>query len=248
MHGEPGGHERGLHGVDDLPRQEGGDDFGPGFVAALADEALEAAAVELVGDGAEADAVVVGRIVYGVGGRELFLGLLHAGEVEVALLGFADDAGDVLFRCGGHGIEGAACGGNGCAVELADLFLEGFLDPGDDGGDLRDVMDLAVEHGACLVFEARGFLDVEAVRLFFRNDADDAAGADVEREEVVLRRALRVGGGLPAARRPAAAGAGSLSGGGFRGACFVVFVFWHKDSSKIFSFQKKVILYISRNL
>ena len=64
LHREPRCLKRRLHGVDDLPRQEGRDDFRARDIAALSDEALQLAAVELIADRAVADAVVMRRIVH----------------------------------------------------------------------------------------------------------------------------------------------------------------------------------------
>ena len=64
LHREPRRRERRLHGVDDLPRQEGRDDLRARDIAALSDEALQLAAVELIADRAVADAVVMRRIVH----------------------------------------------------------------------------------------------------------------------------------------------------------------------------------------
>ena len=183
----------GLHGVDDLPWQEGRDDDGLGLAAALAHECLELHVVEQVADRAIAHAVVARGVVDGVGGRELRLGSLYAGEVEVALLfGRDDDAVDVHFGLGGHRVERTASGGDGRGVQGAGILDEGFLDVLDDGGDLRHVVDLTVEHSAGLVFlPLRGY-DVQSVILaFLGDDADDAARADIQRENIVVMDAGR---------------------------------------------------------
>ena len=67
-----------LHGVDDLARQEGGDDGRSGDLAALTDEALQGDVVERVLDRAVADTVVAARVFDVLGTGEFRLRCLHA--------------------------------------------------------------------------------------------------------------------------------------------------------------------------
>ena len=65
-HFQIGRMEGALHGVDDLPRQEGGNDYGFGFFAPLANQHLELDIVQNVADGAVAHAVVTAGVVHGM--------------------------------------------------------------------------------------------------------------------------------------------------------------------------------------
>ena len=64
-----------------------------------------------------------------------------------------------------------------------------MLDLADDGGDLRHIVNLSVEHGARLVLHALGRENVEQTVPLLGNDADDTARADIERKDK-LRGAL----------------------------------------------------------
>ena len=171
--------------------QEGGDDGRSGDLAALTDEALQGDVVERVLDRAVADAVVAAGVVDVLGAGELRLRRLHAREVEGALLLVGDDAVDLDGRFGGHGVEGAAGGCDGGGLQRARRLFEFMLDLADEVGDLRHVVDLAVEHGACLVLAAHGREDAHLLVFeLFGDDADDAARADVEREDRLAVRLL----------------------------------------------------------
>ena len=151
--------------------------------AALTDERLELIAVEGIADRAVADAVVTRRVVDRMGVRELSLCCLYTCEVEVALLCGRDRARDVLIRLGGHGIECAPRRCDRRTVQCACAFGEAALDLADDGGDLRHVVNLSVEHSTRLVFQALGGENVEEPLPLLGDNADDAARADVERED-----------------------------------------------------------------
>jgi len=94
-----------LHGVNDLPREECGNDGRLCLASALSDERLEIVAVEGIADRAVSDAVIARRIVDGVGMGEPALCFLHACEVEVALLCGCDNACDILLGLCRHRIE-----------------------------------------------------------------------------------------------------------------------------------------------
>ena len=179
--------QRGLHGVDDLTREEGRNDGCLRVSAALSDERLELVAVELVADRAVADAVVARRIVDRVRVCKLALSRLHTGKVEVALLRGRNRARDVLFCVGGHRVECASCSRDGGTAQCARALREPAFDLADDGGNLRHVVNLTVEHGARLVLHALCGEDVEQPVALFGNDADDAARADVECKDQLCR-------------------------------------------------------------
>ena len=113
----------GLHRIDNLPRQEGGNDDGFCFFAALAAQTFEWSAVEQVADGAVADAVVERRIVYCVRIGQRSLRGLNAGKVKVSLLLRRDDAAEVHFRFGSHRVESASCRSDGGVMDRAGLFF-----------------------------------------------------------------------------------------------------------------------------
>ena len=180
-----------LHGVDDLARQEGGDDGRSGGLAALTNEALQGDVVERVLDRAVADAVVAAGVFDVLGIGEFRLRCLHAREVEGALLLVGDDAVDLDGGFGGHGVEGAAGSCDGGGLQRACRLFQLALDLADEVGDLRHVVNLAVEHGARLVLAAHGREDAHLLVVeFFSDDADDAACADVEREDRLAVRLL----------------------------------------------------------
>ena len=114
---------------------------------------------------------------------ELLLCRLYTRKVEVALLCGRDRARNVLLCLGGHRVERASCGGDGGAAECPRALGEAALDLADDGGDLRHVVNLSVEHGARLVLHALGSEDVEQAVALLGDDSNDAARANVERKD-----------------------------------------------------------------
>ena len=72
-------------------------------------------------------------------------------------------------------------------MQRACALGEAALDLADDGGDLRYVVDLPVQHRARLVLHALGGEDMEHPVPLFGDDADDAARSDIEREDQFCR-------------------------------------------------------------
>ena len=176
-----------VHRVDDLSGQECRDDRGRCLTSALTDQGFQLISVQCVFDGAVANAIVMRRIVDLGGFRELYLRRLHAREIETALIFGGDDAGKIHFRFGSHRVKRAPRSGNGYAFQRAGRFLQRALDLVDDRGDLRHVVNLPVEHGAGLVLPARRIENLQrAVRLLLGDNADNAPGADIKREKMLL--------------------------------------------------------------
>ena len=106
---------------------------------------------------------------------------LHAGKVEVALLFSGNQAVYFHFRFGGHGVESAAGSGNGCGFDGSCFFNQGVFDLFDDGGHLWYIVNLAVQHGTGFVLPSVGGDNVQIfIIALLSNDADNAAGADVQ--------------------------------------------------------------------
>ena len=179
--------QRRLHGVDDLTREEGGDDRRLCVSAALPDEGFELVAVELVADCAVADAVVARRIIHCMRVGELPLCCLDTRKVKIALLCGRDRTRDLLLRLRRHRVECTSCGSHGGTAECARTLGEAAFDLANDGGDLGNIVNLAVEHGSRLVLHAFRGEDVEKTIPLFGDDTDDAACADVERKDQLCR-------------------------------------------------------------
>ena len=172
-----------LHGVNDLPREECGNDGRLCFASALSDERLEIVAVEGIADRAVSDTVIARRIVDGVGMGKPALCFLHACEVEVALLCGCDNACDILLGLCRHRIERTPGSGHGDTVQRARAFGQTALDLADDSGNLRHIVNLPVQHRARLVLHALGSEDMEHAVPLFGDDADDAACPNVKRKD-----------------------------------------------------------------
>ena len=65
--------------------------------------------------------------------------------------------------------------------------MEGIFDLFHDGGHLGHIVNLAVQHGPGLVFQPVGRNNVEVfIVAFLGYDADNAAGADVQRKDAFM--------------------------------------------------------------
>ena len=198
-HLETGSMQGRLHGVDDLTRQECRYDDGLRLLPALADEHAQVIVIEDIAYGAVAHAVVARRVINRMRADQLRLRGLYAGEIEVALLLGRDDAIHIHLGLSRHRVQRTAGRGNSRVMQTPDLLLEHLAHRRYDGRHLRHVMDLAVEHSPRLMLEAvRGYDLQLAIRLALGYDADDGAGADIQREYPLLGLPRRRGGFLAA--------------------------------------------------
>ena len=176
----------GMHGVNDLPWQEGGDDSGGGNASPLAYQGFQLGAVQLVFYGAVAYAVVVGKVIHCVGFRQLCLGCLHSCKVQGAFLLAGDDAAEFHLGSCCHGVEGTACSCYGSTFQRTGALDQCFFYVVDDCCHLGHIVNLAVNHGTGFVLLPLGGNDFQPLRCLLGYDADDAAGTDVQGKNPVI--------------------------------------------------------------
>ena len=180
--------DHGVEALHHLPRQEGHDDLRFNAAARVVADAGHGIAVHPIGGDGVANhviEVVLQRRL--LPQRMLRLGDRAGFELVDQLLGNLARGGKLQRKGRRLGFERAPRRGDADAGEVHSGLL---FQPRDDlAGDLRhllDVLDLAVEHGALAVILLFDGHDMEAPAFGAADHADDAAGADVQREDLVL--------------------------------------------------------------
>ena len=190
FHLQPGLTDHRVQAVDDPAGEEGGHYVRRKAFAGMLQQVDQRVAVQLVAGGGVAhqqhplDAVVV--VV------ELGLGVGHGGGFELGDPGLTDRLGGRLLQgaVALFGAQGPACGGHTGPLQAAP---GGGFQPGGDlphgGGHLGNVLDLAVQHHTPGVKPGFHRLNLHPFPGPGRQQADDAAGADVQGVDQILRLA-----------------------------------------------------------
>ena len=115
-------------------------------------------------------------------GGKVDLRVLNGGELKVAFFVVGDGTLGIERGIGSDGEEFPTCGSDRGGLKGTHFPLKGIGDFMNDGGDLGNVMDLTVEHGARLMLLAFGGNDGEGAVVLLDGDyTDDGAGTYVER-------------------------------------------------------------------